>query len=53
MPATKIATTYEMDNFIDGTDEVCRTSIAEVNPISQTDFGGKSICGVRGGKSFS
>ena len=42
-----------MDNFIRGSDEVCRLSIAEVNPISQTDFGGKSICGVRGGKSFS
>ena len=53
VPRTGIATTYEMDNFRRGSDEVCRLSIAEVNPISQTDFGGKSVCGVRGGLSFS
>ena len=47
--AVGIASSWEMDNFKRGYDNECTDTIPEVPAISQTDFGGKSICGIRGG----
>ena len=44
-----LATDYEMENFERGTLLGCIERIPEVAPISQTDLGGKAICGIRGG----
>ena len=51
--AVGIASSWEMDNFKRGYDNECTDTIPEVPAISQTDFGGKSICGIRGGQSFA
>ena len=52
--AIGLSTDYEMQNFERG--EIlggCIERVEEVAPISQTNLGGNSICGIRGGKSFA
>ena len=51
--AVSLATDYEMENFERGELLGCVERVSEVAPISQTDFGGKSICGIRGGVAFA
>ena len=51
--AVDLATDYEMDNFERGELLGCVERVPEVAPISQTDFGGKAVCGIRGGMAFA
>ena len=52
--STTVVTDYEMANFERG--EIlggCIERIREIAPVSQTYFGGKTICGKRGGMPFA
>ena len=52
--STTIASDYEMANFERG--EIlggCIERVEEIAPVSQAYFGGRTICGKRGGKEFA
>ena len=57
---TGVANLYEIDHFYrdvvgkcKSVGVACSEKIPAIAPVSQTDFGGKIVCGIRGGDSFS
>ena len=48
-----VVSTEEMENFERGEIIECKEKIEAIDAVNQTSFGGRTICGQRGGEPFS